>query len=77
MEYKKPAAVLLAGAFAVNAYDLRYGLQIFTDLPPMSALAAAVSSASVSGILNVPFYSGITDELIEAPAPEKDRTGQS
>ena len=76
MEYKKPAAVLLAGALAVNAYDLRYGLQIFTDLPPLSAVVATAISLSAGDAIR-PFYSATTDELLEAPAPEKDRVGQS
>jgi hypothetical protein len=74
MNYKKPAAVILAGVFAVNAFDSRYGIQVFTDLPPMSAVA--VTSAS-SSTMNVPFYSTTTDELIEAPVPEQIRVTRS
>jgi hypothetical protein len=77
MECRKPIAVVLAGAFAMNSFDARYGVKLFTDLPPMSAiLASASSSISVSG-MTLPFYSTTTDELIEAPAPDQDRSGQS
>ena len=76
MEYKKPVAIILAGAFTVNALDARYGVKLFTDLPPMSAITAAVSS-SVAGVPNVLFYSTITDDPIEAAAPDLDRSGQS
>jgi hypothetical protein len=79
MEYKKPAAVILAGAFVVNAFDPRYGLQIFIDLPPMSAAvsAASVGSSLSIGYMTVPFYSTTTDELIEAPLSERDKSAQS
>jgi hypothetical protein len=77
MEYKKPVALVLVSAFAANALDARYGVRLFTDLPPMSAIAASVnSSLSVSGI-KLPFYSTTTDELIEAPAPDNNRQVQT
>jgi hypothetical protein len=67
MQYGKPVVVVLAGAFAANALDARYGVKLFTDLPPMSAISATVSSTVSAGFLNVPFYSTVTDDLIEAP----------
>jgi hypothetical protein len=81
MEYKKPVTVILAGAFALNALDARYGMKLFTDLPPMSAITAA-STVSFTGTGFTPIYSRltystVTDDLIEIPAIEKDRSGQS
>lgn len=77
MKYKKHAAVILAGSFIANTGLEAYcNLQLFTDLPPMSAVAAA-SASSFSGTMYVPFYSTTTDELIEAPAPQPVRITQS
>ena len=55
-----------------------YGIQLFTDLPPLAAVAAS----SFTGSLNVPVYAApayntVTDDLIEAPTPEKDKVTQS
>jgi len=74
MENRKPLVVVLAGAFALNAADPRYSVQLFTDLPPTSAIA--VGSVS-TGSLYIPMYSTITDEPIAMPALEKNRVEQS
>jgi hypothetical protein len=77
MEIKKPIAVTLASAFALNCVGAGHGIQLFTDLPPLAAIAN--SSFTGSAYLPVyarPLYNTVTDDLIEAPVPEKDRTGQ-
>jgi hypothetical protein len=70
MEYKKPAAIILAGAFVANALDARYGITLFTDLPPISAITVSASSGLA---VSWTFYSTTTDERIEAPALDLDR----
>jgi hypothetical protein len=79
MEIKNPLAVTLTIAVAVNCVGVGYGVQLFTDLPPTSAIAASASSglSSVSHWVRFPFYSTTTDELIEAPAPEQNKASQS
>jgi hypothetical protein len=78
MEIKNPLAVTLASAVALNCVGVGYGVQLFTDLPPISAIAfSASSNVSVSHWVTLPFYSTTTDDLIEAPAPEKDKVTQS
>jgi hypothetical protein len=74
MEFKKPIALTLASAFAANCISAGYGVQLFTDLPPMSAIA--VGSVS-TGTMYMPMYSTVTDEPIEAPVPEKVKVTQS
>jgi hypothetical protein len=74
MEHKKPIVAAMVVAFSANALlDAHYGVRLFTDLPPMAAVTAG---SSFSGVTNLPIYSTVTDDRIEAPAPEKDRAGQ-
>jgi hypothetical protein len=83
MEIKNPLAVTLASAVALNCVGVGYGVRLFTDLPPIFAIAASSISGASSGLavhnhwVTLPFYSTTTDELIEAPAPEKDKVTQS
>jgi hypothetical protein len=75
----KLLAVTLALAFASNCAGTGYGIQLFTDLPP---LAAVFASSSLTGSAYLPIYATplfdtATDELIEAPAPDHDRFARS
>jgi hypothetical protein len=57
-----------------------YGIQLFTDLPPLAAVITANSCFTGSTYLPLyaaPVYHTVTDELIEAPAPKKDKVTQS
>ncbi len=79
MNSNKPLAVTLASAFALNCVGAGYGIQLFTDLPP---LAAVITSSNFTGSIYVsayaePIYTTVTDDRIEAPAPEKDKVTQS
>jgi hypothetical protein len=82
MECKKPAAVILAGAFVANAVGAGYGIQLFTDLPPLAAVTLASTASAFTGVTNTPIYIAprydtVTDQRIEMPTSEKDRTEQS
>jgi hypothetical protein len=76
----KPVAVALAFVFAGSCAGAGYGMiQLFANLPP---LAAVIASSSFTGstyppIHTKPVYNTVKDELIEAPAPDRDRFAQS
>jgi hypothetical protein len=79
MNCKKPLSATLATAFAINCVGAGYGIQLFTDLPPLAAVITASSSFTGSAlpIYATPAYNAVTDERLEAPAIEKDKVTQS
>jgi hypothetical protein len=79
MKYAKPLAATLVGAVAINSAGAAYGIQLFTELPPLASITIA-SSLTGSAFLPVyatPAYNTVTDELIEAPVIEKDKAAHS
>jgi hypothetical protein len=68
MNYRKPIAVTLASAFAVNCVGAGLGVQLFTDLPPLAAFAVGSTASNFTGsaflpVYATPTYNAVTDEL--------------
>jgi hypothetical protein len=76
MEIKKPVAATVLLAFVTYTTDQMRGGMLFIDAPPGAMLGAAVASSSAHAV-NYIFQDTTTDRLIEAPAPDPDRPGQS
>jgi hypothetical protein len=76
MEIKKPVAATVLLAFVTYTADQMRGGMLFIDAPPGAMLSAAVASSSAHAV-NYIFQDTTTDRLIEAPAPDQDRSGQS
>jgi hypothetical protein len=82
MEHKKPIAAFLVGVVAANAItDAYLGLRLLTDLPPLASATLGSTASTFTGsalpIWATPTYNSVTDERIEAPVIEKDKSAQS
>jgi hypothetical protein len=82
MNYRKPIALTLVSAFAANCVGAGWGVQLFTDLPPLAAFAIGSTASNFTGsafmpVYSRPIYNTVTDELIVAPVIEQDKAEQS
>jgi hypothetical protein len=62
-------------AFVGHTAD-QMGAKLYIDAPPAAALSAAAASSNALAT-NYIFYNTTTDELIEAPVPDRDQSEQS
>jgi hypothetical protein len=74
MEIKKPVAVTVLLAFVGQTAD-QMGAKLYIDAPPAAALSAAVASSNALATSYI--FNTTTDELIEAPVPDRDQSEQS